>query len=39
MRIYFFNVVMNWLIALTIVFATKGSLQAGREQEKQTVLT
>jgi len=34
LRVYFFTVVVNWLVALAIVFATGGSLHARGKEEK-----
>jgi membrane protease YdiL (CAAX protease family) len=38
LRIYFFIVVVNWLVALAILFATRGSLYGRREEEKQNII-
>ena len=38
LRIYFFTVVVNWLVALAILFATRGSLRPHREEEKRNIL-
>ena len=38
LRLYFFNVFFNWIIALTIVVATRGSLHVRGKQETGVVI-
>jgi hypothetical protein len=38
LRMYFFIVAVNWLVALAILFATRGSLHGCREEEKQNII-